>query len=170
MSKGLSVTYPTNWRQRLWRLWYNLHPAIRGTGSFMTHLSANWQEAHIVLPLWFRTRNYLGTLFGGSMFAAADPVLLVMLIKILGPDYVVWDKSASIRYVRPGTGTLYLRFLVTETDLTTIREAVAVQGKTDHRFFLEYRNAAGELISRVEKVLFLADKARFSQKNNQPNP
>jgi len=56
----------------------------------------------IRLPLIWRTRNYVGTIFGGSLYGAVDPIYMIMLIKALGPDYIVWDKAATIRFLRPG--------------------------------------------------------------------
>lgn len=56
------------------------------------------------MPESWRTRNYVGTIFGGSLYGALDPIM-IMLIKLLGPEYEVWDKAASIRFRRPGRST-----------------------------------------------------------------
>ncbi len=56
------------------------------------------------LPLSWRTRNYMGTIFGGSIYSAVDPIYLLMLIRRLAPDFIVWDKAARIEFseTRPG--------------------------------------------------------------------
>src|SRR6476620_1494714 len=95
---------------RLSRLVFNLWPCIRGTGSRVTSIAPDWSEIRVRLPLSWRTRNYVGTILGGSLYAAVDPYYMLMLIERLGPEYVVWDKAASIRFRRPGTSTLTATF------------------------------------------------------------
>ena len=99
---------PVRWRPHA----FNLFPAFRGTGGRVRLVSADFREIAVELPLNWRTRNYVGTIFGGSLYAAVDPFYMIMLIQILGPDYVVWDKAASIRFRKPGRSTLYARFLL----------------------------------------------------------
>src|SRR4249919_3951388 len=92
-----------------WRL-FNFWPAIRGTGSRVTYVSPDWTELRLRLKLSWRTTNYVGTIFGGSIYGALDPWFMVMMIRQLGDDYVVWDKSARVTFKRPGTETLYAVF------------------------------------------------------------
>ena len=66
-------------------------------------------EVRVKIPLNWKTRNGVGTIFGGSLYAAVDPIYMTMLIKLLGPDYLVWDKSAAIRFLKPGRGTAVRR-------------------------------------------------------------
>jgi acyl-coenzyme A thioesterase PaaI-like protein len=96
-------------RARLWRRVFNLFPAFRDTGARVEYVDPKMREVRVRLPLDWRTRNLVGTIFGGSMYAAVDRFYALMLMQSLGPDYVVWDKAAAIRYRRPGRTTLALR-------------------------------------------------------------
>lgn len=92
---------PESLRTMIMRWRFNFFPAYRGTGSRITCVAADWREVRIKLPLNWRTRNYVGAIYGGSRYGAVDPICMLMLIKILGPEYVVWDKAAAISfYVR----------------------------------------------------------------------
>jgi hypothetical protein len=93
---------------------FNLFPAFRGTGARVTYISGDFRELHVKLPLSWRTRNYVGTIFGGSLYGAVDPHYMIMLIKLLGPGCVVWDKAATIRFRKPGRTTLFARFVIPE--------------------------------------------------------
>ena len=106
---------------RRMRWGFNLVPAYRGTGGRLTYLASDYREARVELRLSRRTRNYVGTIFGGSLYGAVDPVYMILLIKVLGPGYVVWDKAATIRFKRPGRSTLFARFLLEEEEIATIR-------------------------------------------------
>src|SRR5262245_46266463 len=100
----------------------NLWPCYRGTGGRVTFISSDWQQVNVRLKLGLRTRNYVGTIFGGSLYGAIDPIYMLMLIKILGPAYVVWDKAATIRFKKPGRSALEAQFLITEEEIATIHD------------------------------------------------
>lgn len=74
-----------SWQTRIARWTFNWFPAYRGTGAKITCIASDWFEVRVRLPLSSRTRNYVGTIFGGSMYGAVDPVYMIMLIKALGP-------------------------------------------------------------------------------------
>ena len=76
------------------------------------------------LPLSWRTRNYVGTIFGGSIYSAVDPIYLLMLIRRLAPDFIVWDKAARIEFLKPGRETLHARFVINDAELAAIRTAL----------------------------------------------
>jgi hypothetical protein len=99
---------------------FNFFPAYRRTGARITYIAADWREVHIKLDLNWKTKNYVGTIFGGSMYGAVDPIYMVMFIKLLGPKYIVWDKAASIQFKRPGQSTLQTKFKIEEAELTYI--------------------------------------------------
>src|SRR5271155_5915288 len=94
-------------RSALTRRLMNLVPAYFGTGGRLTYIADDWREVRVEIPLTVRTRNYVGTIFGGSMYGAVDPIYMLMLIRRLGPDYLVWDKAATIEFKKPGRETLH---------------------------------------------------------------
>src|SRR5262250_862262 len=96
-----------SFESRRLRWLFNWIPAYRGTGARVTYVASDFREVRVRLPLSWRTRNYVGTIFGGSLYGAVDPVYMIMLIKILGPGYTVWDKAATIRFLKPGRATLF---------------------------------------------------------------
>src|SRR5436853_1768517 len=109
-----------SFRSRRLRWWFNLFPAYRGTGGRVSYIAADFREVRVRLPLSWRTRNAVGTIFGGSMYGAVDPIYMIMLMSILGRDYVVWDKAATIRFRKPGKTTLHATFTVDGAELDAI--------------------------------------------------
>lgn len=138
---------------RLRRWAFNLFPAYWCTGARITYLADDFREIRIRLPLSWRTRNYVGTIFGGSMYAAVDPMYMMMLIQNLGADYEVWDKSASIRFRKPGRGTLRARFLLPEEEIVDIRRTLEEEPTTDRRYTVDLVGEEGEVHATVEKVV-----------------
>lgn len=144
---------PESLRTRAFRHYFNLFPAYRGTGGRVTYLASDWLEARIRIPLSWRTRNYVGTIFGGSLYGAVDPVYMLMLIQALGPDYVVWDKAASIRFRRPGRTTLHARFVLSPEELAAIRDTLTREPTVDRVYTVEVTDSAGVVHAIVEKTL-----------------
>src|SRR5215831_19048552 len=144
---------PESWRSRLARWGFNCFPAYRGTGARLTYIASDWSEVRVRLALNWRTRNYVGTMFGGSMYGAIDPIYMIMFIKMLGPGYVVWDKAASIRFRRPGRETLYATFRVTAADLEAVRAGVGAHDKVEPELTVDLVNAEGVVHARFQKIL-----------------
>jgi hypothetical protein len=46
---------------------FNLFPAFRGTGGRVTDIAGDLHEARVELPLDWRMRNCVGTIFSGSL-------------------------------------------------------------------------------------------------------
>jgi len=132
---------------------FNLYPCYRGTGGRVVELDASWRRVVVEVPLSRKTRNYVGTIFGGSMFGAADPIYMLMLIKNLGSGYVVWDKSAQIRFRRPATTTLRGEFTVSEAELEEIRAELTSKDAVERTFVVELVDASGSVAARIEKLV-----------------
>jgi len=144
--------------KKIERLKFNLFPAYRGSGGRISYISDDFHEIHIKLPLNWRTRNYVGTIFGGSMFAATDPIYMVMLIRILGNEYVVWDKSTNIRFKRPGKETLFAKFIITPEEVSEIKTRLETVKSFDQIYKVELKDKAGKTHAIIEKTLYLSKR------------
>jgi hypothetical protein len=149
---------PESLHSRVLRWKVNLFPAYRGTGARVTYIASDFREVRVRLPLSWRTRNLVGTIFGGSMYGAVDPVFMIMLIRVLGPEFVVWDKAATIRFRKPGRTTLHATFRVDEAELDAIRNATATGEPVDRSYNVELVDAEGVVHASVEKVIYVRRK------------
>jgi hypothetical protein len=138
---------------RCWGFYY--FACYRGTGGRPTFIAPDWSEVRLEIPLSWRTRNYVGTIFGGSLYGAVDPLYMIMLIHRLGPDYIVWDKAATIRFKKPGKETLRARLLVPDEELAAIRTALESQRSVDRTYTIDLTDSAGVVCASVEKVLYI---------------
>ena len=134
----------------------NLWPCYRGTGGRVSYIASDWSEVRVRLPLNWRTRNYVGTIFGGSLYGAVDPLFMLMLIKRLGPDYIVWDKSAAIRFRKPGRSTLTARFLMEDFEVEEIHRLLEDQPKVDRSFTVNLVDARGVICAEIQKVVHIS--------------
>ena len=146
-----------SFKTRLLRWKFNLFPAYRGTGGRILSIAGDMREIRVKVPLSWRTKNYVGTIFGGSMYGAVDPIYMIMLIFLLGPDYVVWDKTATIRFRKPGKATLFATFRISDPELDDIRRN-AENGPIDRTYHVDLVDAEGVVHASVEKVIYVKKK------------
>jgi acyl-coenzyme A thioesterase PaaI-like protein len=142
-----------SFRTSLHRLGFNLWPCYRNSGGRVTFIAGDWSEVRVRLPLSWRTRNYVGTIYGGSLYSAVDPFYMIMLIHRLGPGYEVWDKAATIRFRKPGRATLTARMALPAGEEAAIREALGSARSVDRPYRIELTDAAGQVHAEVEKVV-----------------
>lgn len=112
----------------------------------------------MTLKLTFWNSNYVGTLFGGSLFSMTDPFYMLMLLENLGREYIVWDKSATIRFKKPGRGTVRCEFRLTEERLLEIKSELKEKSKIEPVFYAEIKDEAGDVVAEVEKILYIRRK------------
>jgi acyl-coenzyme A thioesterase PaaI-like protein len=143
---------------RLFRWTMNWWPCYRGVGARVTFIAQDWSEIRVRLGLTLRTRNYVGSIFGGSLYASVDPFFMLMLIKRLGPGFVVWDKAATIRFRRPGRSTLTATFRIEEDEVQAIRQILETEPKVDRNYTVTLVDAQGTVHAEVDKVVHVRRK------------
>ena len=140
-----------HWLLRIW-------PPFLFSGIRVTHVASNWSRVRVELrERWFN-RNYVGTHFGGSLFAMTDPFWMILLLRRLGSGYRVWDAAGAIEFVKPGRGTVQAQFSLDDATLDAIREATAAGNKHLHWFETEIRDAHHELVARIRKRIYVRRK------------
>ena len=136
----------------------NLWPPFLFSGIRVTQVDADWRHARVELRMRPWNRNYVGTHFGGSLFAMTDPFWMIMVKERLGRDYMVWDKAAEIEFVKPGRGTVHAEFRLDEAVLDELRAATADGGKTLRWFGVDVIDGTGETVARIRKQVYVRRK------------
>lgn len=144
--------------KRVWRAlgWY---PPYLGAGVQVTHVGDDLLSITVEMRLRPWNRNYVGTQFGGSLYSMCDPFFMLMVLQALGPGYIVWDKSGSIDFLKPGRGKVRSTLTVPPERLDAIRAEVAEKGKALPVFDAVIFGEGGEEVARVKKVLHVRKKA-----------
>lgn len=139
----------------------NFWPPFLGAGICVRRIAADWSEAEVELRARFYNRNYVGTHFGGSLYAMADPFFMLLLMHRLGERYLVWDRAAHIDFVAPGRGTIRARFEMPEARVAAIREQAAGGEKILPEFEVRLVDSSDALVANVRKTLYVRLKPRF---------
>jgi acyl-coenzyme A thioesterase PaaI-like protein len=134
------------------------YPPYLGAGVRVTHVSDDFRTVKVEMPLRFYNKNYVGTHFGGSLYAMCDPFFMLMLINILGPGYIVWDKAAAIRFKKPGKGLVKATFTISEEKIAEIRAAADSQPKVEPEFHVTVTDENGDVVAEIDKLLYVRKK------------
>jgi acyl-coenzyme A thioesterase PaaI-like protein len=150
---------PDNRAKKL-RRGINFYPPYLGAAVRMTHISDDFRHVEVEMPLRFYNRNYVGTHFGGSLYSMCDPFYMLMLINILGPDYIIWDKAANIRFKKPGKGLMKASFQLSEEQIEDIRRAADTQPKVEPQFQVVIKDEQGDVVAEIDKLLYVKRKQK----------
>lgn len=144
----------------LFRHGINFWPPFLFSGIHVTRVSPDYRDIAVELRMRPWNRNYVGTHFGGSLFAMTDPFWMLGLMNTLGRDYYVWDRAAEIEFIKPGRGTVSATFRIDDTILADIRAAAADGSKQLRWFSNDVIDASGEVVARVRKQVYIRLKPK----------
>lgn len=136
----------------------NIYGPYLGAGIKVSHISDDFSTIKVSMKLRWYNRNAVGTQFGGSLYSMVDPHLMLILMNRLGKNYIVWDKSASIDFIRPGNGEVSAVIKIDEETIRTIKDRVSVKGRDLPVFTINVEDQNQKIICRVRKVLFIKEK------------
>ncbi len=143
------------------RLGMNIWPPYWGAGIVVQYIHPEFRQVRVALKDRILNRNYVGTHFGGSLFAMTDPFFMLMVMRSLDRTYLVWDKAAQITFIKPGKGTLIADMRVTAEDIEDIRQRTAEGQKYEREFSAEVRNQSGELVAKVIRTVYIRLKPEY---------
>jgi acyl-coenzyme A thioesterase PaaI-like protein len=136
----------------------------RRTTGRITTVTKDLSRIEIKIPISYKNKNYVGTIFGGSLFAATDPIYMVQLIQLLGTEYVVWDKSSVVKFRRPANTDAYAVFEFTESEIAQIKSDIRGKKEIDLIKPVEIKSKYGKVFCEIEKRIYVADKKFYKEK------
>lgn len=151
-------------KSTIFKYGFNFNPAYRRSTGRVYFVSDDLKTVKIKIPLTYKNKNYKGTMFGGAISAATDPVYMIQLIALLGEDYVVWDKSASIRFKKPGNKTLFANFIITDKFLEQIKMDIQLLNETSYNLGVHLTDKEGSVYAEVSREVYIASKTFYKSK------
>ena len=133
----------------------NWYPPYLGMGIRVKDYSEDFTRFDVELRARWYNRNLFGTHFGGALYAMADPFFVFIVTMGLGKHYIVWDKSASIEFLRPATGTISGVFEISPERLAEIKADVDARGRNTYHFELDLTDESGQAVARVSKEIYV---------------
>ena len=148
----------------LFKVMFNISPMYRRSCGRLYFVSDDLHLVKVKIPLSYRNKNYVGSMFGGSLFSATDPIYMIQLMQILGNDYVVWDKATNIRFRKPAYAHAYVDFEFSADEISTIKKLVQDNNETDFVKNLLITDGKGAVFTELEKTLYISSKEHYKKK------
>lgn len=139
--------------------WINWYPPFLGMNIRVVDYSPDFLTIRVQSKLTRRNLNAVGTHFGGTLYAMCDPFFMLMLMRALGEDYIVWDKAAHIQFIRPGRGTVRATFHIPPEHIAEIRAAADRGEKVEPTFTVDVVDEQNQIVAHVEKLLYVRKKS-----------
>lgn len=152
---------------QIYKYGFNWSPMYRRTTAKVIEVSEDLHFVKIKIPLSWKNRNYVGTIFGGSMLSATDPIYMIQLLNILGDNYVVWDKAATIRYRWPAKEIVFCEFVFSGEEIEIIKKDVALKNEIDIVKSPNIVTKTGVVIAELHKTIYVAEKSFYKNKLKQ---
>lgn len=111
----------------------------------------------------------MGTMFGGSMLSATDPIYMIQLLQILGEDYVVWDKATTIRFKKPANQTSFAIFEFSTEEIIQIKKNVNENNEIDLIKTLSIEGNENQVFAVVDKTIYISTKKYYVEKKKKLN-
>lgn len=148
------------WTPGRLKFFLNLYGPFRGAAIRIDYVRDDWREVRTSMKMRWYNRNAVGAHFGGSLYSMVDPQYMLMLMQILGNDYLVWDKSADIDFIKPGKGTVRAHFLITDKMIDEIRRETESGQKYLPQFSVKVVDESNEIVANINKTLYIRKKKR----------
>jgi len=136
----------------------NLYPPYRCAGAKVERIAEDFSSVRVRIDLTIKNRNIVGTIFGGSLYTATDPIYMAMFMQRLGKEYIVWDKAATIRFIKPGRSTLWGNFTVSDEQTEEIRRELESESSIERSYTVDLVDARGVVHASVDKLLYFRKK------------
>ncbi|WP_315898394.1 DUF4442 domain-containing protein [Mucilaginibacter achroorhodeus] len=105
-------------------------------------------------------KNYNGTIFGGTIFAAADPFLPVLFDRVLQSSerkLRIWSKSSQINFLKPAKTTLHFSVTLTDEYINDAIQQLQLCGKYEKPFTIEILNSNNEICASLSNEVYIRD-------------
>jgi len=134
------------------------YPPLLFQRIWVIRFGKNFQSVRVKVNKSLINNNYNHSIFGGTIFAAADPFYPLLFHQILrhkGYQVRVWLKSAQISYLKPGRTDLFFDINITEEDIAEIEDILNTNGKHVKAYPIEMFNKDGELCVTVSSEIYI---------------
>jgi hypothetical protein len=152
----------------LFKLMFNSSPMYKRSCGKITFVSEDLHLVKIKIALSYKNKNYVGSMFGGSLFSATDPIYMIQLMRILGNDYVVWDKATEIKFKRPVYKDAFVNFEFSKEEIQEIKQKVALENELDYVKHLNITDEKKEIIyTELNKTIYISNKKYYKEKRKK---
>ncbi|MCB9092573.1 MAG: DUF4442 domain-containing protein [Halobacteriovoraceae bacterium] len=133
-------------------------PPYFAAGVSVESINKDFNEINVKMVQNKLNTNYVGTHFGGSLYAMCDPFYMFILLHHLKEDHIVWDQAAKIDFIKPGKGTMRAKFTIPLEEIEDLRKQALQNFNLKPIYHCEVIDKNDDVVAKVEKFLYVRRK------------
>ncbi len=144
-----------------------LYPPFFFQRIWVRHFHKGFTGVDVKIHKSLLNRNYNASIFGGTIFAAADPFYALIFDQIFqrkGFKTVVWLKSASIQYVRPARSALHFCIFIDAEEIRRVEADLINNGKFVKTYPITITDKYGEICAIMQNEVYIKDVQYHAKK------
>lgn len=158
-------------KKTIYKYGFNYSPMYKRSTGKVIYVSDDLHKVTVRIKLSYKNSNYVGSIFGGSLLSATDPIYMIQLLNILDDNFVVWDKETTIRFKRPAKETCFIDFVFTKDEIKRIKEDVLTKNEIDIVKKVTITNRDKTIVfAELTKTLYVAKKEFYKNKRKKKLP
>jgi len=151
---------PESLATKFMRWGFNYFPSFRGTGGKIVYIFGDWREVRIKLPLTWRTRNYVGTIYGGSCMPPLTPFTWWCSSRFTGPSTPYGTKLQPSVLKNRVRARCTRRSASRARKSSIIKTALASAPSVERIYHVELRDAQHVVCASIEKTVYIRRKMK----------
>jgi acyl-coenzyme A thioesterase PaaI-like protein len=139
----------------------NLYPPLLINRISVKSISSDYKLVEVQVKKSLLNRNLQKTIFGGTIFSAADPFHALMywqIFRLKGIHCEAWLKRAEIQYLKPANSNLQLLFEITDEEIELVHSQLQEKGKAEMIHETAILNNKKETVAFVRSTISLKKK------------
>lgn len=139
-----------------------LYPPLFFQRVWVIGFSKGFKSVRVKISKSFLNKNPNGSIFGGTILAAADPFLPVLFSQVLQAGSVkrnlrIWSKSSKIEFIKPALSNLFFEVKLTDADIEEAKQTLIITGKFQKIFPVDVYNTDGEICASLMNEVYVRD-------------
>jgi len=136
------------------------YPPLLFQRIWITRFHKGFRSVEVKIGRSILNKNYHKSIFGGTIYAAADPFYPVLFYHILsrkGYHVRAWTRSSAIRYHKPAHSNLHFTVTISESEISICEDQLRLSGRFRKSYLTEIFDKDDKLCASVINEIYMRD-------------
>ena len=137
-----------------------LYPPLLFQRIWVREFNKGFKGVSVTIIKSIFNKNYNGSIFGGTIFAAADPFYPVLFDRVLNTGdrkLTIWSKSSNINFLKPALSNLSFQIILSDADIELAIHTLNTTGKYENSFPIDIYNNNNEVCVSLMNEVYIRD-------------
>jgi acyl-coenzyme A thioesterase PaaI-like protein len=135
-----------------------IYPPLLFQRIWVVQFDKDFRGVEVKIKKSFLNKNYNNSIFGGTLFAAADPFYPLLFHQLFikkGYRLKVWSKSSAIQYLKPGLTDMRFKITLGDSEIAEAEDILKTFGKYTGHHPIDIYDKDGEICVSVMNEVYV---------------